>query len=365
MSVRLEARPPGDAVVRRVDPRVPTALLVVAGVVLAVNVVVLFLGAWSIGVTTDEPIHVDRLQHWFDLGWYVPETQMDGVEPDQGLSGIYVYGPVAALVAHLVSVLGGTESWGSVSAAPEAYATRHLAVALFSILGLAAVAATTRLLLRSWRWALIAAAVLSAIPTWTGHGMFNIKDTPVAAGYTGRDAGARRPRPSVRAGVGTAAPARRGGARAGCHGAGGNASRHVGGAAARRGLHARAHLGRRPARTGPSARRPRPPPPCRRRCVRPRPRLARSDRHVPEGLRRPRTALRGLRRLGRLSVEGHDPHRGHHDVDAATPGVPAAVVRRPDAGGRPCPRARGRPQPGRPAAAAAAARGHGGRRRAR
>lgn len=184
MSVRLEARPPGDAVVRRVDPRVPTALLVVAGVVLAVNVVVLVLGAWSIGVTTDEPIHVDRLQHWFDLGWYVPETQMDGVEPDQGLSGIYVYGPVAALVAHLVSVLGGTETWGSLSGAPEAYATRHLAVALFSVLGLAAVAATTRLLLRSWRWALIAAAVLSAIPTWTGHGMFNIKDTPVAAGYT-------------------------------------------------------------------------------------------------------------------------------------------------------------------------------------
>lgn len=184
MSVRLEARPPGDAVARRVDPRVPTALLVVAGAVLAFNVVVLFLGAWSIGVTTDEPIHVDRLQHWFDLGWYVPDSQMDGVEPDQGLSGIYVYGPVAALVAHLVSVLSGTEAWGTVSGAPEAYATRHLAVALFSVLGLAAVAATTRLLLRSWRWALIAAAVLSAVPTWTGHGMFNIKDTPVAAGYT-------------------------------------------------------------------------------------------------------------------------------------------------------------------------------------
>lgn len=184
MSVRLEARTPGDAETRRIAPRVPTALLVVAAVVLAVNVVVLFLGAWSIGVTTDEPIHVDRLQHWFDLGWYVPETQMDGLEPDSSLSGVYVYGPVAALVAHAVSVLGGTESWGALSGAPEAYATRHIAVALFSVLGMAAVAGIVRLLLRSWRWALVSAAVLSAIPTWLGHGMFNIKDTPVAAGYT-------------------------------------------------------------------------------------------------------------------------------------------------------------------------------------
>ncbi|MGD9956539.1 MAG: hypothetical protein AB7V23_10770, partial [Candidatus Nanopelagicales bacterium] len=50
--------------------------------------------------------------------------------------------------------------------------------------GMAAVACIVRLLLRSWRWALVSAAVLSAIPTWLGHGMFNIKDTPVAAGYT-------------------------------------------------------------------------------------------------------------------------------------------------------------------------------------
>ena len=107
---------------------------------------------------------------------------MDGVDPDEAISGGYVYGPVAALVAHAVSVVLGTETWGVLLGAPEAYATRHLAVALFSLLGVAAVAATVRLLLRSWRWALVSAAILTAIPTWLGHGMFNIKDTPVAAG---------------------------------------------------------------------------------------------------------------------------------------------------------------------------------------
>lgn len=184
MSTRLDVRTRGDAATRLTDPRVAQALLVLAAVVVAVNVVVLVLGAWGIGVTTDEPIHVDRLQHWFDQGWYAPGEQMVGGEPDPSLSGLYVYGPVAALVAHAVSVLGGTETWGALSGSPEAYATRHLAVALFSILGVLAVAAIVRLLLGSWRWALLAAAILTAIPTWTGHGMFNIKDTPVAAGYT-------------------------------------------------------------------------------------------------------------------------------------------------------------------------------------
>jgi hypothetical protein len=184
VSTRLEVRTSGAAATRLRDPRVPTALLVVAGVVIVVNVLVLLLGAWGIGVTTDEPIHVDRLQHWFDQGWYAPSDQLVDGEPDGSLSGLYVYGPVAALVAHIVSVLLGTETWGAVSGAPEAYATRHIAVALFSILGVVAVAAIVRLLLRSWRWALVSAAVLTAIPTWIGHGMFNIKDTPVAAGYT-------------------------------------------------------------------------------------------------------------------------------------------------------------------------------------
>lgn len=183
MSTGLDVRARGDASTRLTDPRVPTALLVLAGVVVAVNVAVLFLGAWDIGVTTDEPIHVDRLQRWFDHGWYAPSSQMAGSEPDPSVSGLYVYGPVAALLAHVVSVLGGTESWGVLSGAPDAYATRHVAVALLSLLAAAAVAAIVRLLLGSWRWALVAAAILTAIPTWTGHGMFNIKDTPVAAGY--------------------------------------------------------------------------------------------------------------------------------------------------------------------------------------
>ena len=41
-----------------------------------------------------------------------------------------------------------------------------------------------RLLLRTWSWGLVCGAALVAVPMWTGHAMVNIKDIPVATGYT-------------------------------------------------------------------------------------------------------------------------------------------------------------------------------------
>ena len=66
----------------------------------------------------------------------------------------------------------------------EAYAVRHLVVAACGLLGVLAVAAIGRRLLGSWRWGLVAAATLMAIPMWPGLSMFDIKDVPAATGYT-------------------------------------------------------------------------------------------------------------------------------------------------------------------------------------
>ena len=184
MSLAVEESTGSPVVRRAVDPRLSTAVLAISLTVIAVNVVVLFAGAWLTGVTIDEPIHNDRLGNYFETGWYLPDRQMTDGQPDLSISGLYVYGPVAALVAHVSAVLLGTEGWGEVSWTGEAYAARHIAIALFSVLGIAAVGAIVRLLTRSWRWAALGAAMISAIPTYTGHGMFNIKDAPVAAGYT-------------------------------------------------------------------------------------------------------------------------------------------------------------------------------------
>jgi hypothetical protein len=174
----------GTRAVLRVGPAVPRWVQVAGALVLAVNVVVLVLGTSAVGVSWDEPTHVERLRTYQSTGWYLPAWQMDGEAPDDEVRGTGVYAPVAALLGHAVSVLLGSEGSGEVAATAEAYAHRHLSVALLGILGLGATALAVRLLVGSWRWGLLAAAALSALPAWTGHAMFNIKDVPVATGYT-------------------------------------------------------------------------------------------------------------------------------------------------------------------------------------
>jgi hypothetical protein len=180
-------------------PRIPTWLLVTAGVVVATNIVLMVAGAIYGGVTLDEPSHVHRLQGFLSNGWYVADQWVVNGKVTQ--EGGYVYAPAAALLGHFVGVLGGTETWSTVSEDAAAYSVRHLVIVALGLLGIAAVAATARLLLRSWRWGLVAAAILTAIPMYAGNAMFNIKDPAVAAGYAVATLGAvALTRPSIRSG---------------------------------------------------------------------------------------------------------------------------------------------------------------------
>ena len=78
----------------------------------------------------------------------------------------------------------GNESLHQVAGSPDTIAVRHLTIAVIGMAGTLACAGITRVLTDSWRWAVVAGALLSAMPAWTGHAMFNIKDVPVATGYT-------------------------------------------------------------------------------------------------------------------------------------------------------------------------------------
>lgn len=158
----------------------------VAVIVIAVGAVQLFAGAIQVGVTVDEPFHQHRTAAWLDNGWYVPSYwQVDG-EPDPAtsLSTPYVYGPATALVGHAANVLLGNEPLNGVSASPGAFDVRHLTVAMIALLCVAAVGAGVRFLTGSRAAGLWAAAGLLAVPRFTGHAFFNIKDIPAAAGYT-------------------------------------------------------------------------------------------------------------------------------------------------------------------------------------
>lgn len=162
----------------------PTAVVFGGVAVMVAAAVMMVWGAWSTGISWDEPYHVQRLTNFLTHGWYLIDDNLIAGEPHDGVGDTYVYAPVAALLAHAVNVLVGNESSGEVAASPNAIAVRHLTIAAIGMVGILAVAGMTRLLTRSWRWALVTGGLLSAMPAWTGHTMFNIKDVPVATGYS-------------------------------------------------------------------------------------------------------------------------------------------------------------------------------------
>lgn len=164
----------------------PRWLVVVAAAVVATTSAYAVVGAWTTGMSWDEAYHVDRMRNYLDSGWYLlagdldPRTGEPGWWEDQA----YVYAPVTAILMHLAAVAAGAEPSGEIAASGQAYAVRHLVIVAIAFVGLGAAAHLARRLTGSWGWGLVSAAVLGAIPMWTGHAMFNVKDVPVATGCT-------------------------------------------------------------------------------------------------------------------------------------------------------------------------------------
>jgi hypothetical protein len=172
----------------------PIPLVAAAAVAIVVGIVMVFAGAAKSGVTTDEPLHVKRLQAFLTDGLYVLNSEREATGPDGVPDSAYVYGPATALTMHWFNVRAGNENAADdeakvqdpdvVSWRVKAYIVRHFAVASLSMLASLAVFGLGWLLLGSWRWGVVAAGVLAAIPAWTGSAMFNMKDSPVGTGYT-------------------------------------------------------------------------------------------------------------------------------------------------------------------------------------
>lgn len=141
------------------------------------------IGSQTTGVSTDEPGHVRRINNYLESGLYVRPFEVRATPPGQIPIGAYVYGPVTSLFQHDVQRLLDTEPGYVVKTRAHHYAIRHAIIAAFALLGLLAAAGTAWLILGNWRWGVIAGGILSATPLWTGHAMFNMKDTPVAAGH--------------------------------------------------------------------------------------------------------------------------------------------------------------------------------------
>lgn len=158
-------------------------VVVVAGLVALVGVAMTFVGAGQTGLSADEYAHVKRLQSFYEDGLFVrnwERTTPEGTVPPNA----YVYAPGTARVMHAVNQFAGHEGSGEVSTTAEAFIVRHYVVASMALAGTLAVFGLAWMALGTWRWAVVATGVLAAIPMWTGHAMFNPKDTPVAVGNT-------------------------------------------------------------------------------------------------------------------------------------------------------------------------------------
>lgn len=162
----------------------PKWLVWSAAVIVIVGSGMTVYGAIRIGVSVDEGFHVVRLRNFLAHGWYLLDDDLAGGDPGPWVTDRWVYAPVSTLLLHALNVVAGNEAVGGVSASASAYAVRHLGTALLGLWGVLATGALARRLMASWQWGLVAAGVLLAIPMWSGHAMFNVKDTPVATGYT-------------------------------------------------------------------------------------------------------------------------------------------------------------------------------------
>ena len=168
--------------IRWVKP--PAFLVAIAGLIGIIGIGMTIVGSQTTGVSTDEPGHVRRINNYLESGLYIRTFEVRQTPPGQIPTGAYVYGPVTSLFQHDVQRLLDTEPGYTAKTRGHHYAIRHAVIAGFALLGLLAAAGTAWLILGNWRWGVITAGILSATPLWTGHAMFNMKDTPVAAGHT-------------------------------------------------------------------------------------------------------------------------------------------------------------------------------------
>jgi hypothetical protein len=142
------------------------------------------IGSQQIGVSTDEPGHVRRLNSYLNSGLYTRSFEHANTPFGEIPVGAYIYGPVTSLLQHDANRLLGNEPSYEAKTRPHHYAVRHAVIGLMAIAVLLVVVAIGWALIGDWRWGLVAGGILAATPMWTGHGMFNPKDTPVALAHT-------------------------------------------------------------------------------------------------------------------------------------------------------------------------------------
>ena len=130
-------------------------------------------GSLKIGYNIDEPYHLIDGQNWLSKFAYVTDYPTS-----------YVYGPLMGGLSNLLNTLVGNGSIGSYVHNALTFQLTHLITAFVGVVG-----TLSFLLLNKKITSIIYLGVLSptflfSIPLWTGNLFHNLKDVPLATGYT-------------------------------------------------------------------------------------------------------------------------------------------------------------------------------------
>jgi hypothetical protein len=144
-----------------------------------------FAGVGRLSYYGDEILHVEKIQTFLLYGIYsIPAADAGDFDISTAPRHPYSYGPLFTLIGHVVAVLSGAETWGVISMSDAAFNARHITVVAFSLIGVFAAGWGVSLVTRSRVWGVATSALLMSIPIWTGSALFNVKDIPIAAGFT-------------------------------------------------------------------------------------------------------------------------------------------------------------------------------------
>jgi hypothetical protein len=133
----------------------------------------IFHGAMTIGYNIDEPYHLIDGQNWISRFSYVTEYPTS-----------YVYGPLMGGLSNLINTLIGNGSIGSYIHNALTFQITHLITAFVGLMGTLAFLFLRKTISGFHNIALITLIILLSIPIWTGNLFHNIKDIPLATGYT-------------------------------------------------------------------------------------------------------------------------------------------------------------------------------------
>jgi hypothetical protein len=140
---------------------------------LVYKIIEIYQGAMTIGYNIDEPYHLIDGQNWVAKFSYVTEYPTS-----------YIYGPLLGGISNLINTLIGNGSIGNYLHNALTFQVTHLITAFVGLLGSISFLLLRKSITAFHHIALLTVVILLSIPVWTGNFFHNIKDIPLAAGYT-------------------------------------------------------------------------------------------------------------------------------------------------------------------------------------